>query len=77
LYAKKDKKKKKDNKKKIPILAAFFAFYPIITILASRLLIINSKITVINTSKKVNLRCPDKFWLKILIRKKRCFICKK
>jgi len=76
LYAKKDKKKKKDNKKKTPALLAFSAPRPTITISASYLLAINSKIAVTNTGKKVNLRRPNKFWLKTLVKKGYCFIYK-
>ena len=77
LYAKKDKKKEKDNKKKMLALLAFLAPCPTIIALAFRLLATNSKIAVTSTGKKVNLRCPDKFWLKILVKKGRYFICKK
>ena len=61
LYTKKDKKKKKDNKKKTPALLAFLAPCPIITVSAFRLLATNNKTAVINISKKVNLRRPNKF----------------
>ena len=77
LYAKKDKKKKKNNKKKTLALSAFLASRPIIIILAPYLLATNNKIAVINTSKKVNLRCLNKSRLEILVKKKRCFICNK
>jgi len=77
LYAKRDKEKKKNNKKKTPVLLAFLAPCPTIIASAFRLLAINNKIAVISIGKKVNLRRPNKFWLKILIRKERCFICKK
>ena len=76
LYVKRDKKKKKNDKKKMPALSAFSAFCPITTALVSRLLVTNSKITVISIGKKVNLRRPNKFWLKILVKKGYCFICK-
>jgi len=48
---------------------AFLVPYLIITALAFYLLITSNKIAVINTNKKVNLRCPDKFWLKTLVKK--------
>ena len=57
-------------------LLAFSAFYPITIILAFYLLAINNKTAVISTGKKINLRCPDKFWLEILIKKGRYFIYK-
>jgi len=77
LYAKRDKKKKKNNKKKTLALSAFSAPCPIITISASYLLATNSKITVISTGKKVNLRRPDKSRLETLVKKGCYFICKK
>ena len=58
-------------------LLAFLAPYLITTVLAFRLLATNSKIAVTNTSKKINLRRPNKFQLKTLIKKKYCFIYKK
>ena len=61
----------------MPALLAFLAPRPIIIILAFYLLAINSKTAVINTSKKINLYYPNKVYLKTLIKKKRCFICKK
>jgi len=60
----------------MPVLLAFLALCPIITALASRLLIINNKIAVISTGKKVNLYRPDKSRLKTLIKKECCFIYK-
>jgi len=69
--------KKKDDKKKTLALLAFFAPYPITTVLISCLLVINSKTTVISISKKVNLRRPNKFRLKTLIKKEYYFIYKK
>jgi len=52
----------------MPILLAFSIPYLTTTILAFYLLAINSKIAVINTGKKVNLRRPDKSWLKTLVK---------
>ena len=77
LYTKKNKEKKKDNKKKTPALFAFLAPCPITTALASYLLATNNKTAVTNTGKKINLHCLNKFWLKTLIKKGRCFIYKK
>ena len=77
LYTKRDKKKKKDDKKKTLALSAFLAPYPIITVSASYLPAINNKTAVTSINKKVNLRRPDKSWLKTLVKKGRCFIYKK
>jgi len=44
--------------------------------LAFYLLATNNKIIIINTSKKVNLRRPDKSQLETLVKKRRYFIYK-
>ena len=60
----------------MPALLAFSAPRSIITISASYLLAINNKIIIISISKKINLRRPNKFRLKTLIKKGYCFIYK-
>jgi len=46
-----------------------FAPRPITTISASRLLATNSKTAITNISKEINLYCPNKSYLKTLIKK--------